>query len=74
MKIYNFLMKQYTWGRRKLIHSCFLQLVISAGTLINAEIMRRGTSAIRTKNMRMLTDAGILLVIVIALHIVCSFV
>lgn len=74
MKIYSFLMKQYTWGRRKLILSCMLQLILSAGALINAEIMRRGTQAIRSRNMSMLTEAGILLVSVIVLNILCAFI
>lgn len=73
MRICNFLMRQYTRGRGRLILGCILQLVISAGALINAEIMRRGILAIRQKDMDMLTNAGILLAVVIILNIVCAF-
>ena len=69
MRICNFLMRQYTRGRGRLILGCILQLVISAGALINAEIMRRGILAIRQKDMDMLTNAGILLAVVIILNI-----
>lgn len=73
MKIYNFLMRQYTAGRRKLLYSFALQLALSAGALINAEIMRRGTSAIRQGDMDMLANASLLLITVIALNILCAF-
>ncbi len=73
MKIFNFLMRQYTAGRRRLLYSFFLQIALSAGALINAEIMRRGTYAIRQGDMDMLTDASLLLVTVILMNILCAF-